>query len=47
MEGLSAIDWCELKIKEAAENADLESFEAYTELLEIYKNKKAAIPSLE
>ena len=46
-ESLTCVEWCNKKIKEASENADLESFEAYTELLKQWTNKKAAIPSQE
>lgn len=45
MDELSCIEWCEIRIKEAAENADLVSFEAYTELLVLWTNKEAAILS--
>jgi hypothetical protein len=42
---LDCIEWCEKKIKEASDNADIESFEIYTELLTVWKqqvdNKKA------
>jgi len=44
MDNLCVIEWCKRKIKEASDNADLESFEAYTRLLEDWeikqKNKK-------
>ena len=36
------IQWCEDKIKEACNNADLKAFEAYTELKQIWEMKKGA-----
>lgn len=37
---LDVVDWCERRIKEASEDADLESFEAYTQLLKSWTLKK-------
>lgn len=36
---MTSIEWCEMKIKEASDNADLKAFEAYTELLTMWTNK--------
>tara|TARA_R110000772_G_scaffold129472_1_gene237581 strand:+ start:5503 stop:5670 length:168 start_codon:yes stop_codon:yes gene_type:complete len=45
---LDCIEWCDKKIKEASDNSDIKSFEAYTELRDVWSrqaedNKKAAI----